>query len=187
MVDQRDRGHGAVWAEDDRAVVLSGLQRELVEHPQARVEEIPGSGGRVAHRDEALHARRRALGEQRRLAGRAGEDLDLRRTLREVEHVDLVVGAAAYGHGEVVGVGDEADRALALEVRPRRHRFDRALERIDPEEPVVWHDAWARPALGRPVVVDGEIDHGVRDVGRGPPHGTRHAKRTRLRQRRHHR
>ena len=187
MVDQRDRRHGAVGAEGDRAVVLSRLQRESVEHSQVRIEEVPGSGRRATHGDKAVHAGRRALREQRGLAGRAGQDLYLSRTLREVEHVDLVVGAAADGHCEVMGVGDQADRTLALEVRPRRQRLDRALERIDPEQPVVGDDAWARATLGWPVVVDCEVDHRVRDVGRRSPHGAGHAKRPRLRQRRHQR
>ncbi len=186
VVDEGDRRHGAVGAESDRSVVLSGLQRERVEHAQTRVEEVPGSSRCTANGDETFHAGTGAFGEQRRLIGRAREDLHLRRPLREVEHVHLVVAAAPDGHREVVRVGDEADRALALEVRPCCQRLDRALERVDPEEPVVRHDPGARPALGRAIVVDREIDHGVRDVGRGSPHRTRHTKRASLRQRRDH-
>src|SRR5712664_2013104 len=68
-----------------------------------------------------------------------------------------------------MGIGDKAERSLALEVGRRRHRLDGAAEWIGPEEPVVRNHTRRGSALGGSIVVDREVQLWVREAGRRGP------------------
>ncbi len=186
LVRQRDGGQCAVGTDRDRSILRSRRQRKWIQHRRGRVQPVPRARAKHPHGDQSVRPGRSPFREEGRLGGRLGEHPQSGRWARQIEGVDLVVGAAAGGQSDVTRVRDQAERPFALEVGGCRQRLDRAGEGIGAEEPVVRnHSRRGGPALGRPFVVDGEVQNRIRHAGRRRPHRPRDAESPACRQRSH--